>query len=130
MPHHTTTIAILAAVLVILFLYQYVGTPSADLDTYIPFANSAKFGTQIEGLTSNIQDAEDLDWDDLPEAGGDLLMGEGEQAVSNGKRKVRIDLGVMSRCPDAVRGYLSSAQVIHTDGVLPFDPEALRSGDG
>lgn len=130
MPHHTTTIAILAAVLVVLFVYQYVGTPSADLDTYIPFSSSAKFGTPVEGLTSNIQDAEDLDWDDLPEAGGDLLMGEGEQAVSSGERKVRIDLGVMSRCPDAVRGHLSSTLVIPTNDVLFVDSETLRSGHG
>ena len=104
MPHHTTTIAILAAIVVMLFVYQYVGTPSSvDLDTYVPLTNSVKFGATVKGLTSNIQEAEDLDWDALPEAGGDLLNGEGDQAVSSGKRKVRIDLGVMSRCPDAVR---------------------------
>jgi hypothetical protein len=107
MPHQSTTLAILATIVVMLFVYQYVGPRSAvDLNSYVPSSpNSAKFGLDVEGLTSNIQDAEDLDWDDLPEEGGDLLNGEGDSVTSE-KRKVRVDLGVMSRCPDAVSSEL------------------------
>ncbi|KAJ9110381.1 hypothetical protein QFC20_002978 [Naganishia adeliensis] len=100
MPHQTTTLAILATLVVVLFTYQYLASPPpVDLDTYIPLSpNSAKFGTEVPGLNSNIQDAQDLDWDDLPDGGGELLSGE---AGINEKRRVRVDLGVMSRCPDA-----------------------------
>jgi hypothetical protein len=101
MPLKTTTLAVLATLVVVLFTYQYLASSSSgDLESYIPLSpNSAKFGSEVPGLNSNIQDAQDLDWDDLPDAGGELLSGE---AGSSEKRRVRVDLGVMSRCPDAV----------------------------
>ncbi|KAJ9097723.1 hypothetical protein QFC21_004761 [Naganishia friedmannii] len=107
MPHQTTTLAILATVVVLLFTYQYLSTSSAvDLQDYIPLSpNSAKFGVDgvSDGLASNIQDAEDLDWDHLPEVDTELMTGPGNHAPSDmtEKRKVNVELGVMSRCPDA-----------------------------
>lgn len=108
MPHQTTTLAILATLIVVLFTYQYLAArPPVDLDTYIPLSpNSAKFGTEVPELNSNIQDAQDLDWDDLPDGGGELLSGE---SGVNEKRRVRVDLGVMSRCPDAVSSEAGNA---------------------
>lgn len=100
MPLKTPTLAVLATLVVVLFTYQYLASTPGDLDTYIPLSpNSAKFGSEVPGLNSNIQDAQDLDWDDLPEGGGELLSGE---AGASEQRRVKVDLGVMSRCPDAV----------------------------
>ncbi|KAI5455118.1 hypothetical protein NCC49_002389 [Naganishia albida] len=99
MPLKTPTLAVLATLVVVLFTYQYLASTPGDLDTYIPLSpNSAKFGSEVPGLNSNIQDAQDLDWDDLPEGGGELLSGE---AGASEQRRVKVDLGVMSRCPDA-----------------------------
>lgn len=131
MPHHTTTVAILAAVVIMLFVYQYAPS-TVDLESYRPASpNSAKFGLDVEGLTSNIQDADDLDWDDLPEEGGDLLNGEGDQIASIDKRKVKVDLGVMSRCPDAVSGDQAECLPLESFILIRFpSTETLRSGHG
>lgn len=115
MPHHTTTLAILATVVVLLFTYQYISTTSfVDLQDYIPASpNSAKFGVDgiSDGLSSNIQDAEDLDWDHLPEVEAELMTGPGSHAPIDTvvKRKVNVELGVMSRCPDAVSDLSQNA---------------------
>lgn len=111
MPHQTTTLAILATIVVLLFTYQYISTSTAiDMEDYIPLSpNSAKFGVDgiSDGLASNIQDAEDLDWDHLPEVDTELMTGPGSHAPSDAivKRKVNVELGVMSRCPDAVSDH-------------------------